>query len=544
MAREPREILREAIEKEVCVKQGQQRIFPEASNWMMDFRRVCLDPVFLDAYTEEFYERFKDELPFQVGGMEVAAIPLVAAIIMKMREKGKPINGFFIRKSRKKSGLLKMVEGKMTDEPIILVDDLINRARTFERQLAVTDEAKKQVKAVFTVLRFRDLDYYVRLTERGIRIESVFALDDFTAGLGVSNRDTDEKNPLPVIFNKVWYFRAEQPKLEWVRPKSNIAQDNQNIYFGTDRGKLVALRKEDGELVWEHLIGIWPKGKEIFSTPAITQDRIYFGSRDGNIYCLDVTTGQRKWVSFEADMVEGRPLALAEQGVLIVPAKFGLWRRHGGVVALDLKTGKKVWDKIVPDTVTGAPVFSKKYDTILVGSQGGSVFSLQRVNGKVLWIFQGIGSFPEGGVLSQDEETVVMSSMDGNVYALSTKDGNLQWKFDIGLANYASPYIWKGKVFVASLDKSLYCFDLKTGEKKWSFPTRARIFASPVIINQRVYIGSNDARLYELEPETGKQTGYLQVTERITNPIAYDSKMQRFYLSTYANEVFCLKRAF
>lgn len=542
MAREPREILREKIEKEVAIKREQVRIFPE-SRWLMDFRRVCLDPVFLDAYTEEFYERFKDELPFQVGGMEVAAIPLVAAIIMKMREKGRPINGFFIRKSRKKSGLLKMVEGKMTDEPIILVDDLINRAQTFERQLAVTDEAKKLVRAVFTVLRFRDLDYYVRLTERGIRVESVFALDDFTESIGVKNRLPDEEKPLPIVFKVKWRFQSDRPKLEWVQPKSGIAEDNEKIYFGTDRGQLLALRKEDGALVWEHRVGLWPRGIEIFSTPVSAKGRIYFGSRDGNVYCLDARTGQRIWVSFEVDIVEGKLLALEKQGILIVPASFGLSKRHGGVVALDLKTGKKVWEKSFPDTVTGAPFFSQKYNAILVGSRGGIIYALEYKHGRILWQFSVSGALPEGGALSQDEETLVMSSMDGNVYALSTKDGNLQWKFNIGLANYASPYIWEAKVFVASLDKSLYCFDLKTGEKKWSFPTRARIFASPVVINQRVYIGSNDARLYELDPETGKETGYFQVTERITNPLSYNEESNNYYLVTYANELYCLEYA-
>lgn len=89
------EKIRAYITEEVFVRQGQARIVPETSSWIMDFRRVCLDHGFLDVYTDIFYERFKDRYPFQVGGMEVAAIPLVSAIVMKMRERGMPVNGFF-----------------------------------------------------------------------------------------------------------------------------------------------------------------------------------------------------------------------------------------------------------------------------------------------------------------------------------------------------------------------------------------------------------------------------------------------------------------
>ncbi|MEP7162852.1 MAG: PQQ-binding-like beta-propeller repeat protein, partial [Candidatus Moraniibacteriota bacterium] len=449
---------------------------------------------------------------------------------------------FFIRKSRKKTGLLKMVEGKMTDEPIILVDDLINHGYTFDRQIAVTDEAKKQVRAVFTVLRFRDIDFYQKFHERGIRVEAVFALDDFHGSLGISNKDTEDARPLPTVFETKWRFQSHDPKLEWVQPKSGVAMDENKIYFGTDRGILWALQKSDGSVAWKQQIGLKPKGGEIFSTPVLWEGRVYFGAHDGNIYCLDAKTGKRLWVSFEADWIEGALLALSDYQLLIVPAMFGLWNKEGGVMALDLATGKKKWERRVKGAITGAPVYAKKYDALLVGSHDGNIYCLERASGRMLWSFKTLGALYSAVAVSSDEETVVVSSMDGFVYALFVKNGMLKWKFEVGLANYSSPFISEGKVYVASLDKSLYCLDLATGKKLWSFPARARIFASPTIIEGKLYIGSNDARLYELDPITGKQTGYFQVTERITNPLYHDPKTSLFYLTTYANEIYCLKK--
>ena len=65
-----------------------------------------------------------------VGGMETAAIPLVAGLLAVNRACGYPLlNGFYIRKARKKNGLRRLLEGPMpargTD--VVLVDDILNK---------------------------------------------------------------------------------------------------------------------------------------------------------------------------------------------------------------------------------------------------------------------------------------------------------------------------------------------------------------------------------------------------------------------------------
>src|SRR6185436_914631 len=95
-------------------------------------------------------------LPFQVGGMETAGIPLVAAIVMKSLERGTPVNGFYIRKSRKRQGLLKYIEGTLTNEPVILVDDLINSGTSVNKQIAILRDAGMKVSEIFVLLAFRE----------------------------------------------------------------------------------------------------------------------------------------------------------------------------------------------------------------------------------------------------------------------------------------------------------------------------------------------------------------------------------------------------
>jgi orotate phosphoribosyltransferase len=182
--------LKKIVVGSVYVTREQERIISErgtSSNWIFDFRRVLLKPAVLDSLSEIFFDQMSKEVGrFQVGGIEVAAIPFVAGVVMKSVEKGQPVNGFFIRKSRKKTGLTKMIEGVVEDEtPIILVDDIINTGKSFIRQVEVIEALGKKVSAVYAILRFRDESYYTYFKDKEIKVESLFSLDDLSDALPV-----------------------------------------------------------------------------------------------------------------------------------------------------------------------------------------------------------------------------------------------------------------------------------------------------------------------------------------------------------------------
>lgn len=65
-----------------------------------------------------------------IGGMETAAIPIVAGVLAINRAVGgPPLNGFYIRKKRKPDGLRRLLEGPRPprDTAVLLVDDILNK---------------------------------------------------------------------------------------------------------------------------------------------------------------------------------------------------------------------------------------------------------------------------------------------------------------------------------------------------------------------------------------------------------------------------------
>src|SRR2546421_5098265 len=122
---------------ERCILKGDKQwlVSPGGTDnrWQIDLRHALLDPEALDLLTDLFWDRFAGHMPFQLAGLEIAAIPLVTALLLKARARGLTVNGFIIRKERKRYGTGKVIEGHLTDDPILVVDDVMNSGSSLDR---------------------------------------------------------------------------------------------------------------------------------------------------------------------------------------------------------------------------------------------------------------------------------------------------------------------------------------------------------------------------------------------------------------------------
>lgn len=536
------EQLRLLIQKDVIQRAGESvRIIGKADGretaWLLDFRAVLLTPAFLDLAAEVFWEKFQDQYPFQVGGLETGAIALVAALVMKSFARGTPVNGFYIRKSRKHYGLQKTIEGRITDDPIILVDDLIHSGASFIKQIEILKHEGKRVSSVFAFVRYRAEAYNFG---DGISLTTLYTLGD----IGLTNYW--QRPPLPdhTAFSARWTVRTGKPNYFYRVPKSAPAIDATNVYFGSDDGVMRALDQETGEEKWHFKIfGRGAEGKTIFSSPALHNGLVYFGAYDGNFYALDAGTGKKKWIYMDADWIGSSPCVAPDVGLVYVGLEYGLWRKRGGIVALDALTGKKKWEYIdMPSLTHGSPAYSGKYNAVAIGSNNGVLYLFRASDGEMIGQFQTQGDIKYSPTFDEERGLIIFGSFDGNIYILNALDGTLVLAYQTGAGIYAQPLVWNGRVYVSSLDKSVYCIDLDSLALAWTFQATGRLFASPAICSGMLYVGSTDGRLYEIDPATGRHTAYFQTAERITNKIAYNANTKYFFLLTYANELYCLER--
>lgn len=506
-----------------------------SQKWIFNIRQICLDADFLNLVVEIFWDIFDEKYPFQVGGQELTAVPLVAAIALHGSRKGKPINGFVIRKSRKTSRGSKIIEGDLNSEKIILIDDAVSTGQTMMYGVKVINKIGKKVETVFSLLECAGGMSLKTFQKYGLDFKYLLNLEDFDLAM-------PEIESIKSDFREIWHFASPDPNYSHPIPKSAPVIDETNIYFGSDSGIFWALAQNDGAALWKFKVGYPVNGKSIFSTPAIDNTKVYFGSYDGNVYALDKSSGSLIWKFSDADFIGSSPAISLDLGFLFIGLEFGLFRKQGGIAAIRTDTGKKVWDFRMPEYVHGSPAYCPEKRVVAIGGNDHCAYLFDAKKGKLKWKFKTEGEIKASFEFDAKRNLVLFGSFDNNLYAVDIDSGELRGKFETKDYIYSTPKIHRGDVYFTSTDKNLYSVNLDSGKLNWQFTAGGRIFSSPEIINDKILFGANDGILYAVDCERGKCESFFQTTERITNRIAYNSKTKRYFVPTYANEIYCLEK--
>ncbi len=271
-----------------------------------DIKDLCLQFPHVNYIARCFLDRYKSLAEFQVGGVESSSIPLITAITILGNQQGKNVNGFYIRKERKRYDLMNIIEGKITSKPIILVDDIINSGESLMRSYKVLESSGHSVYGIWTILMFKNMHEYVYFISKKIFVSSMFSLDEFTLPKNQKNI-CNKTNTALSTFNIRWCFKSNNPSLHLLAPKSSPTTDHENVYFGTDNSTFWSIKQKTGEVNWRYRVGRSVNGKSIFSSPIIHNGVIYFGSYDGNLYALDSKSGYQLWVYRNADWIGSSP---------------------------------------------------------------------------------------------------------------------------------------------------------------------------------------------------------------------------------------------
>jgi outer membrane protein assembly factor BamB len=504
--------------------------------WLIDLRTTFMNPEGLEIVVQLFWDKFKHRLPFQVGGLESGSIPLVAAILLEGRKQGYDINGFFVRKERKKRGRQHCTEGKLNSHPIVVVDDLINAGGALNKVVVALNNANKKAREFFAVVDFQSSQGKAYLEENKIIISSIFKLKDFDL-----TRVVTKRKKMFSKFQASWRFQPLELGRFYVVPKSTPALDSEKIYFGSDASIFWALDQKTGQPVWQFQCGKHNMGKGIFSSPVVHKGKVYFGSYDGNVYCLNAKNGELIWKFSEADWVGSSPALASDLGLLLIGLEHALPGEGGSVVALDLNTGEKVWEYGVSEYLHGSPAYCEEKGVVAIGTNDSIFFLLDAQSGKKLWEFHTKNAIKYRATFDLKRNNVIFGSHDGKIYILDLDNGKEVWSVQTEDVIYSQPLVVGSRAYVGSSDKNLYVLDLAKQKVFKKVRASGRILATPTYLNSKIYFGSTDGRVYEVD-KNGEITGKLQLPERITNAITYSPKYRLYYALSYDNQLFSFKK--
>jgi len=214
---------------------------------------------------------------------------------------------------------------------------------------------------------------------------------------------------------------------------------------------------------------MYKTGEAVTSSPAVVDGKVYIGSNDQNLYCLDAYTGEKIW-SFKTEYRIASSPAVVGGRVYIGPD-------DGYIYCLDAKTGEQKW-KVnlyggnVPTYLWEVATWQARSSPVVIGDR--------------LWV----------------------GALDGKVYCLETSSGRSQWTYQTGGPIGGSPAYSNGVIYIASTDRYVYALDAANGALKWKWQTprtfepiagtvfgKSALFlvGTPTVAEGKVFIGGGAA---------------------------------------------------
>jgi outer membrane protein assembly factor BamB len=194
-----------------------------------------------------------------------------------------------------------------------------------------------------------------------------------------------------------------------------MAVAGERIYTMGDLGDaqyVLAVRREDGAPLWKTEVAPAWKDKYLGprSTPTVDGDRVYVLTTEGDLYCLDATTGKTRWQRSLPEDFDGYMMTYKGQyqwkfsesplidgdRVVVTPGAQG-----AALVALNKMTGKEIWRATIP-ALGEHGSDGAGYSSVVVSVAGGirqyvqfigrGVVGIEAATGRFLWGYNRIAN--------------------------------------------------------------------------------------------------------------------------------------------------------
>lgn len=148
----------------------------QAIGWLLDTRIPMLDGAMFAEVGHVLAERLRIKGVRQVAGFGFGAFSMVGAVISVPADP--PFLGGFVREQRKPHGRRRLVEGPLhRDEPIVLVDDILNSGRSAARALSLLRSDGFKVAGLMTLFNFTWSSGRGRMESEGLWVDSLLDLN-------------------------------------------------------------------------------------------------------------------------------------------------------------------------------------------------------------------------------------------------------------------------------------------------------------------------------------------------------------------------------
>jgi len=307
-----------------------------------------------------------------------------------------------------------------------------------------------------------------------------------------------------------------------------------DIVFIGSSSKFYALQAQTGSEIWSI-----PVDGPAHSSPTVKNDVVFFGDFSGKFYAVDVKNGTIKWTFFakgerhfgakglhgmqpkDQYMVDDWDFYNSSPTIFKNNIYFG--SGNGNVYALDLISGEEIWHFQTGDVVHASPAIA--YDRVYIGSWDSYFYCLDAVTGTKLWDFQtgtDTVNYNQVGIQSSaiiSDSTVYFGCRDAHLYAIDATNGEMKWK---KFNNYSwiivSPVVDDKNVYYTTSDSyQFFALNKHNGDSLYSLPTKGFGFSSPVRVNNMIFFGVFNGELVAIDTHTKSEVWRFHTDEALAD---------------------------
>lgn len=289
--------------------------------------------------------------------------------------------------------------------------------------------------------------------------------------------------------------------------EGGAAVSGDKLYFGSSDGQFYCVNLVNGKTVWT-----FPVRAETLAAPTVDNGVVYFVSGADVVFALDASSGKQLWV-YNRQVTTQLSIRASTRPVVkgdLVYAGFS----DGFLVALNRKSGTLTWEHKIGKgnrfhDVDATPVLDG--DSMYVASFDGSLVSLKAASGDVNWTIEQGAYVPVTLGAGVHADQLYYSTADGAILLVDKRSGKILKTFKLQKGIPTQVALWKSLMLYGESEGALVAADADTGTVVGRFDPGHGIVATPTVIEKtgEAYVGSVGANLYAF------RLGYRRASDRL-----------------------------
>jgi outer membrane protein assembly factor BamB len=316
------------------------------------------------------------------------------------------------------------------------------------------------------------------------------------------------------------------------------------VYFGSQDKNVYCVDARNSKLLWR-----FETEARIKSSPAVVDGKVYIGPDDGNVYCLDAYNGNLIWKRDAGGYIEAHFSAAVQlrSSPMVVNSSVYVGSLDTNLYCLDADNGEINWMFKTEGYITSSPAVVD--GAVYVVSQepdSGALYKLDAISGDVIWntsipyqvLFVGGTDLHASPTVA--EGMVYASSNAMEYYGINATTGKIEWTYRAEGAEefiVCSTIYKDGKLYL--IDKfSIMCVDAKNGTAYWGTYLGDELYVSPTYADNKLYITTDQRSIFVLNATGGEKLGhYVTNSNSWSAPTIYEG---RVYIGNNDWNVYCL----